>query len=143
MKYVDASALLRVLFHEPGPVVSLARGDRVVSSQMVAIEAFRAVDRERLLGHLDDAETAVKRQELGEMLAMLHQAPVDDGVIDRAKGSFAVPLRALDAIHVATAEVLAAEAGGEPLEFWTHDERQAIAARSRGLNVRGAADGTS
>ena len=58
-------------------------------------------------------------------------------MIDRAKSSFAVNVRALDAIHVATAEMLAAEAEGEPLEFWTHDERQAIAALSRGLTVRG------
>src|SRR5437667_309914 len=49
-------------------------------------------------------------------------------------------IRALDAIHVATAEILAAEAEGEPLEFWTHDERQATAAMSRGLTVRGLPD---
>lgn len=33
MKYLDASALLRVLFLEPGPRVPLAAGDRVVSSR--------------------------------------------------------------------------------------------------------------
>jgi len=140
MKYVDASALLRILFQEPGPAVPLRAGDRVVSSQIVSVEVFRAVDRERLLGHLDDAETSTKRKELGDILAMLDLAPVDGAVIDRAKGSFAVTLRALDAIHVATAEVLAAEAAGEPLEFWTHDERQAIAARSRGLTVEGGGE---
>jgi predicted nucleic acid-binding protein len=137
VKYVDASALLRVVFQESGPAVPLEKGDRIASSQVVSVEAFRAVDRERLLGHLDDAETALKRRELGEMLGMLHLAAVTGDVIDRAKGSFAVTLRALDAIHVATAEILAAESG-EPLEFWTHDDRQAIAARSRGLDVRGA-----
>jgi predicted nucleic acid-binding protein len=46
-------------------------------------------------------------------------------------------VRALDAIHVATAEILLAEANGEPLEFWTHDNRQATAALLRGLTVRG------
>jgi hypothetical protein len=140
MKYVDASAILRILFDEPGPAVPLRAGDRLVSSQIVSVEAFRAVDRERLLGHLDDAETARKRKELGDALAMLDLAGIDDAVIDRARGSFAVTLRALDAVHVATAEILAAEAIGEPLEFWTHDERQAIAARSRGLTVKGSGD---
>jgi predicted nucleic acid-binding protein len=139
MKYVDASALLRLVFSEPGPAVSLAEGDRVASSQVVEVEAFRAVDRERLLGHLDDTETAIKRKELTDLLAMLDLMPVDGTVIDRAKGSFAINVRALDAIHVATAEVLLAEAGGEPLEFWTHDARQASAALSRGLTVHGAA----
>ena len=108
-----------------------------MSSQLVEVETFRAVDRERLLGNLDDSETAIKRKELADLLAMLHLAPIDAIVIDRAKGSFAVNVRALDAIHVATAEMLIGEADNEPLEFWTHDHRQAIAALSRGLTVRG------
>jgi len=137
VKYVDASAVLRVLFAEAGPTVPLTAGDRVVSSQLVEVEAFRAVDRERLLGHLDDADTATKRKELIELLTMLDMAAVDDTVMTGAKAPFAVAVRALDALHVATAEVLAAEAPGDPVEFWTHDERQAIAARSRGLTVRG------
>lgn len=137
MKYVDASAVLRILFTEPGPAVPLTAGDRIVSSQLVEVETARAIDRERLLGHLDDIQTAMKRKELADMLVMLDLAPVDGAVIERAKGSFAVTVRALDALHVATAEALVAEAAGEPLEFWTHDERQATAALSRGLAVHG------
>jgi predicted nucleic acid-binding protein len=137
MKYVDASALLRILFAEPGPSVPLAPRERLVSSELVEVEAFRAVDRERLLGHLDDTQTAVKRKELTDLLAMLDLAAIDTAVVERAKSPFAVNVRALDAVHVATAEVLAAEAGGERLEFWTHDDRQATAALSRGLTVRG------
>lgn len=137
MKYVDASALLRVLFGEPGLAVPLGAGDRAVSSQLVEIETCRAVDRERLLGNLDDAETAAKRKELAELLVRLDLAPIDQFVIDRAKGSFPVNVRALDAIHVATAELLAVEAEGEVIEFWTHDTRQATAATSRGLTVLG------
>lgn len=117
--------------------MQFAGDDRVVSSQLVEIEAFRAVDRERLLGNLDDAETARKRKEFTDLLAMLDLAAIDAEVVDRAKSSFAVNVRALDAIHVATAEILAAEAAGESLEFWTHDDRQATAALSRGLTVRG------
>jgi predicted nucleic acid-binding protein len=137
VKYVDASALLRVLFSESGPSVPLVAGDHVVSSHLVEVEAFRAVDRERLLGNLDDVETAVKRKELSELLMRMDLMPIGGDVIDRAKGSFAVNVRSLDAIHVATAEILADEAEGDPLEFWTHDERQATAALSRGLTVRG------
>ncbi len=138
MKYVDASAVLRLLFTEPGPAVRLSAGDRAASSELIEVEAFRAVDRERLLGNLDDSQTALKRKELTDLLAMLDLAPIDRTVIYRAKSSFAVNVRALDAIHVATAELLAAEAEGESLEFWTHDDRQAIAALSRGLTVYGS-----
>jgi len=85
--------------------VPLVAGDRVASSQVIEVESFKAIDRERLLGNLDDAQTATKRKELTDLLAMLDLAPVDSTVIDRAKSSFAVNVRALDAIHVATAEV--------------------------------------
>jgi uncharacterized protein len=138
MKYVDASAVLRILFREHGPAVPLLAGDRIVSSRLVEIESYRAVDRERLLGGLDDRETAIKRSELSALLAMMDLMPMDEAVVERARGSFAVNVRALDAIHVATAEVLAAEAPEDALEFWTHDSRQATAALSRGLRVLGA-----
>jgi hypothetical protein len=141
VKYVDASALLRVLFSEPGPSVPLTGSERLVSSELVEVETFRAVDRERLIGTLDDAETAVKRKELTDLLAMLDLAAIDTAVVERAKSPFAVNVRALDAVHVATAEVLGGEAGGERLEFWTHDDRQATAALSRGLTVRGTGTG--
>jgi predicted nucleic acid-binding protein len=137
VKYVDASAVLRVIFGESGPTVPLLGGDRIVSSRLVEIETARAIDRERLLGRLDDAETARKRKELADLLARLDLAAIDADVIEHAKSPFAVNVRALDAIHVSTAEILAAEAAGEPLEFWTHDDRQATAALSRGLTVQG------
>ncbi|MGH9383256.1 MAG: type II toxin-antitoxin system VapC family toxin [Vicinamibacterales bacterium] len=135
MKYVDASAVLRVLFREPGPAAPLAAGETIVSSALVEVEAFRAIDRARLLGHLDDRQTAVKLKELADLVAMLDLAPIDRTVIDRAKDSFAVPVRALDAIHVATAELLVVE--GVAVEFWTHDDRQRLAALARGLSVHG------
>ncbi len=137
MKYADASAVLRILFSEPGLSIPLNGDERVVSSKLVEIETYRAVDRGRLVGDLDDTVTAIKRKELADLLATIDLASIDDKVIDRAKGAFGINVRALDAIHVATAEVLAAEGDGELLEFWTHDERQAAAALSRGLTVRG------
>lgn len=137
MKYVDASALLRILFSEDGMRVPLNGDERVVSSDLVEIEMCRAVDRERLLGNLDDAETGRKRKELDELIGMLDLMPIDRSVVDLARASFGVNVRALDAIHVATAQVLAQAAPAEALTFWTHDDRQATAGLARGLNVRG------
>lgn len=136
MKYVDTSAVLRLLCGEPGPTLALAASDRVVSSELLEVEAFRAIERQRLLGRLTDEETAVKRKELTDLVAMLDLVPMDRMVIDRARAAFGLNVRALDAIHVATAEILAMEAG-EGVEFWTHDERQRLAALSRGLTVFG------
>jgi hypothetical protein len=129
--------VLRVLFVEPGTTVPIDDGAKLVSSKLLEVETFRAIDRARLLGLMGDAETAIKRKELSDLLSMLDLAPVDDVVIEGARSSFSVNVRALDALHVATAEVLLREAEGESLEFWTHDERQATTALSRGLDVHG------
>lgn len=138
MKYVDASAVLRVLFGESGITVPIIKGQELISSEILEVETFRAVDRLRLVGSLNDPLAARKRKELTDLLARLDLAPVESAVIARAKAPFAVNVRALDAIHVATAELLAASAGGDAtFEFWTHDARQADAALSRGLEVRG------
>ena len=70
--------MLQILFSESGSKVPLASADRAVSSQLVEIETFRAVGRERLPGNLDDAETARKRKELADLLAaMLDLAAID------------------------------------------------------------------
>ena len=137
MKYVDASVLLRLMFAGRGITPDLSDGETVVSSDLVEVETFRALERERLLGNLNDMESAVKRKELADIIRMLDLAPIDATVIQLAKSAFGVNVRALDAIHVATAQVLTEESGGEPLTFWTHDERQSTAALARGLTVMG------
>lgn len=134
-RYADASALLRVLFSEPGPAVPLESKKPIVSSRIVEIEAFRALDRARLTGELDDEDMAQKSKELRSILKRIHLMAVSDDVIERASRTFPVNLRALDAVHVATAELLVAE--GATVDFWTHDKRQGLAATARGLDVHG------
>lgn len=133
--YLDASCLLRVLFGEPGPRAPLGRNVAAVSSKIVEVECFRTLDRARLGGFLDDREAARKNLELNRILERAHLVQVSDEIIAIARATFPVAVRALDAIHVATAQWLIGRLGG--LEFWTHDERQAVAARSRGLEVQG------
>lgn len=134
-QYVDASVVLRLLLDEPGPRITLARGSTLVSSQIVEVETFRALDRARLTGELDDWEVATKQRELADFLRRLHLVPVSPQVIATARTSFPVCVRALDTIHVATAQLLTSRVTG--LLFWTHDKRQATAAMSRGFAVEG------
>jgi len=124
-----------VLLRQPGPSF-LPADELVVSSRTLEVEAFRAVDRLRLLGSLDDPAVALKQAELTQLLSRIDLLAVDHRVIERARSLFAVNLMALDAIHVGTAKMAAADAG-EPLEFWMHNERQRIAALLRGLTVKG------
>ena len=74
MKYADASALLRVLFGEPGPAVPLA-GDRLVSSELIEIESFRA----RVAGAAEMSPVAVRvttvfRRDDGDWKVVLRHA---------------------------------------------------------------------
>lgn len=133
--YVDASAVLRVLLGERGARAPMGRRTPWVSSRIVEIELHRALDRARLLDVLTDAELATKSKELQDLVRRLHLIPLSDDVAGIASSPFSVSLRALDAVHVASALVFAAEVG--PVHFWTHDRRQANAALSRGLEVRG------
>ena len=133
--YLDASCLLRVLFGEDGIRAPLGRHVTAASSKLVEVECFRTLDRARLQGFLDDMETARKNHELARIIDRLHLVPISDEVIASARATFPVSVRALDAIHVATAQWLAGRVG--ELEFWTHDERQATAALARGLDVHG------
>ena len=137
-RYVDASVVLRILFSEPGPRAPLTRKAVAVSSELIQVECFRALDHARLGGHLDDLQMARKSKELFGLLANLHLFPVSAEVVERARATFPIKVRALNALHVATAQAVAAEVG--PLDFWTHDAQQASAATVRGLEVRGVAD---
>lgn len=136
--YVDASVLLRLLFSEPGPRAPLGRKTIAVSSELVGVETLRALDHARLGGHLDDLQMAKKSRELFVLLGNLHLFPISDEVLELARATFPIRVRVLDALHVATAQVLQEEVGA--LEFWTHDAQQAAAATVRGLNVAGLAE---
>ena len=134
--YLDASCLVRLLFGEAGVRAPLGRNVTAASSKLVEVESFRTLDRARLQSLLDDQETAQKSLELTRMIGRLHLVPVSEEIIALARATFPVAVRALDAIHVATAQWLSTRVG--ELEFWTHDERQATAAIARGLDVRGS-----
>jgi len=62
-------------------------------------------------------------------------AMTDDAYAHAERLLFRGPLRALDAIHVGCALVVAARLPQIGVEFWTADKQQAQAARTEGLTV--------
>ena len=135
--YVDTSVVLRILFNEPGPKAPLTRKAVAVSSELIQVESFRALDHARLSGRLDDFQMATKSKELIGLLSNIHLFPVSAEVLALARATFPIRVGALNALHVATAQSVAEDVG--PLDFWTHDPQQASAAAVRGLTVRGIA----
>ena len=122
--YLDASAIVKLAIEERESLALvdyLAEGDRAISTSVVAeIEVVRTLQLIR--SSRADQDDAI----LG--IYLLH---LDDDVRRAALRLKPFELRALDAIHVATALGV----GDRDLEFVTYDDRQAEAARAAGLKV--------
>lgn len=128
--YADASALVKLVRDEPESNVLrafLADAD-LVSSELVLAEVPRAIQR----AAARDARLALDllMARAGDLIDAVALLPLDRALL-LAAGAFAEPsLRALDAIHIASATDLS------PLDgFVTYDERQAAAARLAGLRT--------
>ncbi len=46
--YIDTSALLRIVLREPGALEELRSYEALVSSELIAVESARTIDRLRL-----------------------------------------------------------------------------------------------
>jgi predicted nucleic acid-binding protein len=128
--YADASALVKLVRHEAqtSALGAFLSGADIISSELVLTEVPRAVHRaaaddpslplDALLASADDVLQA---------LALL---PIDRALL-LAAGALAEPmLRALDAIHIASAAAVL------PIDaFVTYDDRQGAAARLAGLRT--------
>jgi predicted nucleic acid-binding protein len=128
--YADASALVKLVRDEDesDALRAYLEGADLVSSELVLTEVPRAVRRAVALDPELPLDLLLDRA--GQLLDAVALATLDRALLVGA-GALAEPaLRALDAIHVATA------VGLHPLDaFVTYDERQAAAARLAGLRT--------
>ena len=135
--YLDTSALLRLVLREPGALGDLLTADALVSSELLAIESLRTIDRLRLLGALSTEEAASRRATVTDWLEAVDLVLLHRPVLARASEPLPTPLGTLDALHLATALVWQ-ERTRQQLVFATHDRDLALAARSFGMKVVGA-----
>ena len=135
--YLDTSALLRLVLREPGALEDLRSCEALVSSELLAVEALRTIDRLRLQGALTTEEAAARRLVVTEWLEAVDLVVVQRPILARACDPFPVPLGTLDALHLATLLVWR-ERMGKTLVMATHDGGLALGARSFGVEVVGA-----
>lgn len=133
--YVDTSVLLRVVLREPGALEDLASYDGLVSSELIAVESARTIDRLRLQGALTLEEAAARSRAVGDWLEAFDLVLLRPLVLSRAGEPLPTPLGTLDAIHLATALLWRERMG--PLAVATHDSVLGVAARAFGFDVRG------
>jgi predicted nucleic acid-binding protein len=135
--YVDTSALLRLVLGEAGALKELRDCEALVSSELLAVESLRTIDRLRLQGALSTAEAASRRGVVTQWLEAVDLVLLQRPVLARASEPLPTPLGTLDALHLATALVWR-DRMGKALVMATHDEGLAAATRAFGLAVLGA-----
>jgi len=135
--YLDTSALLRLVLREPGALEGLRSCEALVSSELLAVESLRTIDRLRLQGGLSTQEAASRRATATEWLEAVDLVLLQRPVLARASEPFPTPLGTLDALHLATALVWR-ERMRKAVVMATHDRHLALAARSFGIEVLGA-----
>ena len=134
--YLDTSALLRLVLREAGALDDLRTCEGFVSSELLAVESLRTIDRLRLQGALSVEEAALWRDTATEWLEAVDLVLLQRPILARASEPFPIPLGTLDALHLATALVWQ-DRMRQGLVMATHDRDLALAARSYGLEVRG------
>jgi predicted nucleic acid-binding protein len=134
--YIDTSALLRIVLREPGALEDLRTYDGLVSSELIAVESGRTIDRLRLQGALTTEEAAARLRVVNEWLEAIDLVLVRPPVLSRASEPLPMPLGTLDALHLATALIWRDRIGPLPTVA-THDTALGLAAQSFGFDVRG------
>jgi predicted nucleic acid-binding protein len=134
--YIDTSALLRIVLREPGALEDLRTYDGLVSSELIAVESARTIDRLRLQGSLTTEEAAARLRIVNEWLEAIDLVLVRPPVLSRASEPLPMPLGTLDALHLATALIWRDRIGSLPT-MATHDTALGLAAQAFGFDVRG------
>jgi predicted nucleic acid-binding protein len=135
--YLDTSALLRLVLGESGALEELLSSDALVSSELLAVESWRTIDRLRLQGSLSAGEAASRRATVTEWLEAADLVLLRRPVLVRASEPFPTPLGTLDALHLATA-LIWQDRTSQELVMATHDGDLALAARSFGIETIGS-----
>lgn len=135
VRYMEFSALVAALLERDTAVMKrLPPGTQQVTSALTLAEAGRAIIRARATGRLtaEEEQAAVRALRTFERRCFI--LDVDRAVLDRVRRPFPVePIRTLDAVHLATTELL-----GEPpqvVTIVTRDVRVRDNARALGYIV--------
>ena len=120
--YVDSSVLLRFVLDQPDRLSDLLALRRQVTSLLTELECLRAVESGSLARQLDGDEA---RGPPPHRLAQLRRMRRLSGlalVLQRAGESYPLPVKSLDAIHLASA-LIVREREARDLVFATHDRQ--------------------
>lgn len=137
--YVDTSALIKRYVAEPGrrEVLQLLRKNDCVVSAILPIEARSALRRRKAEGTLDEKQINSTLKRFAADRPFWTIVDVSAQVLAAAETLCAThPLRALDAIHVASAQLFVARIPALEFVFVSADVRQTTVAAALGMTIR-------
>jgi uncharacterized protein len=137
--YFDTSALIKRYVAESGrrEVLQLLRRHDCVSSALLPLEIRSALRRRVTERTLDAARVPEILRHLAADRIYWTLVEVGRDVLASAEAlTTAHPLRALDAIHVASAQLFAGRVAVSALLFVSADARQTAAAAAAGMDIR-------
>jgi uncharacterized protein len=105
--YLESSAVVASLIEGDASAMRTIRQAHAVASALTFAEVRRTLLRASLAGRLSTEEIAMATTELDRIESTCVVLPIDDVVLARAGRHFpAEPVRTLDAIHLASAELV-------------------------------------
>ncbi len=126
MIYLDTSVALAQLLAEDRRPPAALWSENLVSSRLLEYEVWNRIHTRGLAAsHTEAARNILERVALIELV---------EPVLTRAQDPFPVPVRTLDALHLASMEFLRSQA--VDLQLASYDRRQLTAARHLGIPVR-------
>ena len=134
--YLDSSVVIRFLLLQPNRLPGLSSFEQLVTSQVTQLECLRTLDKARIEEHLGPDEILARSAALFSQLRRMRRVAVSRSILDRGGSSFPLPVKTLDAIHLATA-LQFREREQPGLMFATHDRQQGRAALAMGFEVIG------
>jgi predicted nucleic acid-binding protein len=127
LSYLDTSVAIAHLLSESRRPPATLWDQELVSSRLLQYELWTRINSRGL--------TTSHSELVRALLALVSMVELADTVLTRALEPFPLPVRTLDALHLATIEFLRAQ--GRKVELASYDERMLAAAR--GLGVPAAA----
>ena len=135
VRYIESSALVAALLeHDAEALKSLRAKARHITSALTLAEAARAIVRARVGERLTPDEERAAVRALRRFERRCYVVAVTDDVLARVKRRFPVePVRTLDAVHIATAELL--DEPPQLMSIVTRDDRVRENAKALGYSV--------
>jgi len=142
--YFDTSALIKRYIEEAGrrEVLLLLRRHEVATSAILPVELRSALRRRMSEGDLDEERATQILKRVATDRAYWTLIEVASDVLTAAETLVAThPVRTLDAVHIASAQIFKNRLSIPDLLFVSADQRQANAARAAGMAVKHLASG--